>query len=155
MDPLRQHLISAIEGSQAHADFASAVKDFPEVHRGKKPAGASHSAWQLLEHLRLAQHDILEFSRDSTHQSPKWPEGYWPNEPTPPTPTAWDESIASFHKDRKAFLNLLSDPETDLYAPFPHGDGQTLLREALLILDHNSYHTGQLIMLRVELGLWA
>jgi uncharacterized damage-inducible protein DinB len=154
MDPLRTHLLQSLEGGEAHATFESAVKDFPADLRGKKPDAATHTAWQLLEHLRIAQHDILEFSRNSEHVSPKWPEGYWPTEPAPPTKTAWDESIASFENDQKAFRDLISDPANELHAKFPHGDGQTLLREALLIIDHNAYHVGQLVMLRVQLGTW-
>ena len=154
MDPLRTQLLASLEGGEAHATFESAAKDFPVELRGKKPPAAAHSAWQLLEHLRIAQHDILEFSRNPAHVSPKWPEGYWPAEPAPPAKTAWDESISSFEKDLKAFRDLISDPANDLYAKFPHGDGQTLLREALLIIDHNAYHVGQLIMLRVQLGVW-
>lgn len=123
--------------------------------RGNKPKGAAHTAWQLLEHLRIAQNDILEFSRDPKYVSPKWPEGYWPKEIAPPTSEAWDDTIAAFEKDHQAFGKLISDPAQDLLAKFPHGDGQTLLREALLIIDHNSYHVGQLVMLRVQLGIWG
>lgn len=154
MDPLRKQLLETLTGGQAHATFEAAVKDFPAQLRGKKPEGAPHTAWQLLEHLRIAQHDILEFSRDPHYVSPKWPEGYWPTEPAPPTETAWDESIANFAKDDQAFRDLISDPAQDLFAPFPHGDGQTLLREALLIIDHNAYHVGQLILLRTQQGIW-
>jgi hypothetical protein len=155
MDPLRKHLLDSLKGGQAHATFEDAVKDLPAALRGKKPDGAPHTAWQLLEHLRIAQHDILEFSRDSVYTSPKWPEGYWPSDPAPPTDTAWDESIAAFHKDHKAFARLISDPAHDLFVKIPHGDGQTLLREALLVIDHNAYHLGQLIQLRVQLGAWT
>jgi uncharacterized damage-inducible protein DinB len=154
MDALRKQLIETIAGGQAHATFEDAVKKLPAELRGKKPQGSPHSAWQLLEHLRIAQHDILEFSRDPEHVSPKWPEAYWPKEAAPPTDSAWDESIASFEKDQKAFGKLISDPELDLFAKLAHGDGQTLLREALLIIDHNAYHVGQIVQLRVQLGAW-
>jgi hypothetical protein len=154
MDPLRQHLLDALKGGQAHATFEAAVKDFPAALRGKKPDASPHSAWQLLEHLRITQHDILEFSRDAHYVSPKWPEGYWPAEIAPPTATAWDESITAFERDHDAFLHLIADPKTDLFAKFPHGDGQTLLRETLLIIDHNAYHIAQLVMLRVQIGAW-
>jgi hypothetical protein len=154
MDPLRKQLVDSLKGGEAHTDFESAVKDFPAEMRSRKPEGASHTGWQLLEHLRLAQHDILEFSRDPKYVSPKWPEGYWPTEDAPPNPRAWSESIASFKKDHEAFTKLISDPSNDLLAKLPHGDGQTLLREALLVIDHNGYHVGQLVMLRVQLGIW-
>ena len=118
------------------------------------PEGAPHSAWQLLEHLRLAQSDILEFSRDPRHVSPKWPEGYWPQDPAPPNEKAWDESLAAFRRDNQALRDLVADPKSDLYTPFPWGKGQTLLREALLAADHNSYHLGQLVLVRRLLGAW-
>jgi uncharacterized damage-inducible protein DinB len=155
MDPLRKHLLDSLKGDQAHATFEDAVKDLPANLRGKKPHGAPHTAWQLLEHLRIAQYDILEFSRNPAYTSPKWPEGYWPAEPAPPTDQALDESIAAFHKDHEDFTHLISDPAHDLFAKIPHGHGQTLLREALLIIDHNAYHIGQLVLLRVQLGAWS
>jgi uncharacterized damage-inducible protein DinB len=155
MDPLRKHLLDSLKANQAHATFEDAVKDFPATLRGKKPLGAGHSAWQLLEHLRLAQHDILEFSRDPRYVSPKWPEGYWPVDEAPPFESAWDDSVAAFQRDHQAFAKLISDPDKNLFQEFPHGDGQTLLREALLIVDHNAYHVGQLVMLRVQLGAWG
>lgn len=145
---LRQQLVDAIRGHQAHLEFDAAVKGFPANLRGVKPAGATHTAWQLLEHIRLAQHDILAFSRDAAHESPKWPEGYWPSTEAPPNETAWDKSIAAVHRDGVAFNKLVQDLSTDLFQPFAHGDGQNLLREALLIASHNSYHLGQLVYLR-------
>ncbi len=146
--------MDSLKGGQAHATFEDAIKDFPVDLRGKKPDASPHTAWQLLEHLRLAQRDILEFCRDPKYVSPKWPEGYWPKESAPPTDTGWDESIARFEKDHKAFANLISDPAHDLLAKLAHGDGQTLLREALLVIDHNAYHIGQIVLLRVQLGAW-
>jgi hypothetical protein len=154
MDPLRKHVAALLEGKEAHADFASAVKDFPPAKRGIKPPHASHTGWQLLEHLRIAQWDILEFSRNPKHVSPKWPEGYWPEAEAPPTKTAWDESVESFEHAAAAMKKLISDPAHDLLASLPHGEGQTLLREALLLADHNAYHIGQLVMLRVQLAIW-
>jgi DinB superfamily len=145
---LRQHLVDAIRGHQAHIDFDAAVGDFPLDLRGVKPAGVPHSAWQLLEHIRIAQHDILAFSRDARHKSPKWPEGYWPATDAPPNATAWDKSVAAIRRDGVAFNALVQDLSNDLFKPFTHGDGQTLLREALLIASHNSYHLGQLVYLR-------
>jgi len=152
--PLRDHLVALLQGGHAHATFDGAVADLAPELRGARPAGAPHSPWQLLEHLRLAQWDILEFSRDPKHVSPKWPEGYWPEEPAPPDAKAWDASVAAFHRDLKEMEKLVADPESDLFTPFPWGDGQTLLREALLIVDHNAYHLGQLVLVRRLVGGW-
>src|SRR5205823_8667324 len=123
-DALRKHLLELLEGKHAHTDFEAAVAGFPVKRAGEKPAGAPHSAWQLLEHMRLAQWDILEFSRNPKHVSPKWPEGYWP-EPDPPSETAWAESAKAFRRHLKAMQDLVSDPSTDLFARLPHGEGQT------------------------------
>ena len=151
---LREHLINLLTGSHAHADFEAAIRNFPAELRGKRPDGADHSPWQLVEHLRIAQGDILEFSRDAKHVSPDWPGGYWPANPEPPDEKAWDKSVRAFRKDLKTFCALISDPATDLYAKIPHGDGQTILREALLIADHNAYHVGQIVLVRKMLGQW-
>ena len=151
---LRQHLLELLQGGHAHAGFDAAVSGIPAGLRGKKPKGAPYTAWQLLEHLRLAQWDILEFSRDPKHVSPKWPEGYWPKTEAPPSAAAWDKSVRRFRADLKAMEKLVADPKSDLFAPFAHGDGQTLLREALLVADHNAYHIGQLVLLRRVLGAW-
>jgi hypothetical protein len=145
---LRQQLVDAIRGHQAHLDFDAAVKGFPANLRGVKPPGATHTAWQLLEHIRIAQHDILAFSRDATHKSPKWPEGHWPSTEAPPSASAWDKSVAAVRRDGLAFNALVQDPSSDLFKPFAHGEGQNLLREALLVASHNSYHLGQLVYLR-------
>ncbi|HTS48725.1 MAG TPA: DinB family protein [Bryobacteraceae bacterium] len=153
-DALRQHLLDLLRGGQAHADFEAAVADFPSQLRGKKPKGAPHTAWQLLEHLRIAQWDILEFSRNAKHVSPKWPDGYWPKTEAPPSASAWNNSVRSFRADLKAMAKLVASEESDLSARIPHGDGQTLMREALLVADHNAYHIGQLILLRRLLGAW-
>jgi len=151
---LREHLLNLLTGSHAHADFEAAIKNFPAELRGKRPEGADHSPWQLVEHLRIAQWDILEFSRDAKHKSPDWPGGYWPATPEPPDEKAWDKSVRAFRKDLKTFCAWISDPATDLYAKIAHGDGQTILREALLIADHNAYHVGQIILVRKLLGAW-
>jgi hypothetical protein len=151
---LREHLLSLLTGSNAHADFEAGIKNLPAEVRGKTPKGAEHSPWELMEHLRIAQWDIVEFSRDAAHQSPQWPSGYWPKSPAPPDEKAWDKAVRAFRRDLKAFCGLIADEKTDLYARIPHGDGQTILREALLIADHNSYHIGQLILLRRLLGEW-
>lgn len=151
---LRQHVLSLLKDGNAHATFDAAVKGLAPELRGKKPKGAEHSPWQLLEHLRIAQWDILEFSRDSAHQSPSWPEGYWPAKPAPPDESAWDKSVRAFRKDHKDLCALVADESVDLFAKIPHGDGQTILREVLLAADHNAYHVGQLILVRRLLGAW-
>lgn len=153
-ESLRKQLVSLLTEANAHATFDDAVKDLPAALRGKVPQGAEHSAWQLLEHLRIAQWDILEFSRDAKHKSPDWPGGYWPAAPEPPDEKAWDKSVRGFRKDLQAMCDLIADPGTDLYGKIAHGDGQTILREALLIADHNAYHVGQLVLVRRLLGAW-
>ncbi|MFZ0286130.1 MAG: DinB family protein [Terriglobales bacterium] len=152
--PLRQHLISLLEGGHAHATFDAIIADIPARLRGKKPIGYPHSLWMLLEHLRLAQWDILEFSRNAKHVSPPWPEGYWPKTPAPPTPAAWNASIRKFRADLKAMQNLVKNPKTDLFAKIPWADSQTILRETLLLADHNSYHLGQMLDVRRLLQDW-
>jgi hypothetical protein len=151
---LRENLLYLIRGGGAHAKFDDAVRDLPPNLRGKKPAHFPHSPWMLLEHLRIAQWDIVEFSRTEKHVSPKWPEGYWPKSPAPPSATAWTKSIQKFRADQKAMLDLIANPKTDLFAKIPWGDGQTILREALLVADHNAYHIAQLIDVRRLLGAW-
>jgi len=151
---LRQHLLDLLKGGNAHLRFDEVVKDFPERLRGKKPEGQPHTAWRLLEHMRLAQWDILEFSRTSKHVSPKWPDGYWPESDAPPSAAAWDNSVKQFRADLKSMEDLVGDSKRDLYARIPWGDGQTILREALLIADHNAYHLGELLMIRRLLGAW-
>lgn len=151
---LCEHLVALITGGNAHATFDAAIKGLPADLRGKTPKGADHSAWQLLEHLRIAQWDILEFSRNAEHASPNWPEGYWPATAAPPDEKAWDKSVRAFRRDQKAMCDLIANPATDLYAKIPHGTGQTVLREALLVADHNAYHVGQLILVRRLLGAW-
>jgi uncharacterized damage-inducible protein DinB len=153
-DALRQHLLDLLRGRNAHADFDTVMADFPSRLRGVKPQGAPHTGWQLLEHMRIAQWDILEFSRHAKHKSPSWPEGYWPKTETPPTAASWNNSLRSFRADLKAMAKLVADKKTDLFARIPHGSGQTVLREALLVADHNSYHLGQIVLLRRLLGNW-
>ncbi len=151
---LREHLVKLLTGGQAHTDFETAVAKLPPEHRGTKPPGTPHSPWQLLEHLRIAQGDILEFSRNPGHVSPKWPEGYWPKEDAHPEDGSWERSLEDFRSDLEAFRRLVEDPATDLYAPIPGGTGQTVLREAMLIADHNAYHVGQLVLIRRLLSAW-
>jgi DinB family protein len=147
-DALRQHLTNFLTKAEAHVDLESELKHFPRQLRGRKPPGAPHTPWQLLEHIRIAQWDILEFSRDAKHKSPKWPEGYWPKTEAPPDDKAWDKSVKQVLADLKAMVELAGKPKSDLFAKISHGDGQTLLREVLLVVDHNAYHLGQLVMLR-------
>ena len=151
---LREHLVYLLEGGGAHVKFEDVLKDFPAEARGKKPAGYPHSAWMLLEHMRLAQSDILEFSRDRNYQAPEWPEEYWPKTEAPPGAAAWNASIKNFRADLKAMCDLVSNPKTGLFARIPWGDGQTILREALLVADHNAYHLAQIVDVRRLLGAW-
>ena len=151
---LREHVINLLQGKGAHADFERATKGIPVAVRGKRPKGAAHSPWEILEHLRIAQWDILEFSRNPDHVSPVWPDGYWPGTPTPPNRTAWSKSVAAFKTDLAAMIKLVRSPKSDLFTPFKHGNGQTLLREALLVADHNAYHLGELVLVRRLLGAW-
>jgi hypothetical protein len=151
---LREHVLYLLGGGGAHLDFDSAVADLPAKLRGVRPPGVPHTPWRLLEHMRIAQWDILEFSRNPKHVSPKFPSGYWPKTDAPPSAAAWQRSVASFRADLKSMQDLVADPGTDLLVPIPHGDGQTILREALLVADHNAYHLGQLIVVRRALGAW-
>jgi hypothetical protein len=132
----------------AHMSFDEAVAGFPAAQRGVKPKGVPHTAWQLLEHLRLAQWDILDFSRNPKYKEKKFPDDYWPKTEAPPDDAAWERSVEQFQQDLKAMEELVSDPKADLTERIAHGKGQTLLREALLVADHNSYHLGQLVFLR-------
>jgi len=151
--PLRDHLLYLLKGGGAHADFDAAMGDWPVQLAGVKVANFPHTAWMLLEHMRLVQWDILEFSRNAKHVSPKWPEGYWPASEAPPNEKAWSASMAAFRKDMRTMERLVGDRKIDLYARIPWGDGQTILREALLVADHNAYHLGQLVMLRKSIGI--
>lgn len=151
---LREHLVELMQGGHAHLNFGAAIADLPVELRGSKPSGVPHSPWQLVEHMRIAQWDILEFSRNPRHVSPKFPDSYWPEGDAPRTAQAWDQTVTAFQADLQAMCDLVSDPATDLFAQIPHGDGQTILREAMLVADHNSYHLGQLIIVRRALGAW-
>ena len=149
---LREHLLYLLKGGGAHAGFDAAVKNLAPAIRGKRPKGAEHSPWQILEHMRIAQWDILEFSRDAKHVSPKWPDEYWPAKPTPPNAKSWNKSIQAFRKDLESMCELVRT--ADLHAKIAHGDGQTILREALPVADHNAYHLGELVLVRRLLGAW-
>ena len=151
---LREHLVYLLKGGGAHVHFTDAIEGFPEAKRGGFIEGLPHTGWQLLEHVRIAQRDILEFSRDPRHVSPGFPEGYWPKTPVPPDESAWEKSVQAFQHDLQEMIKLVKNSRTDLYAKIPHGDGQTILREALVLADHNAYHLGQLVDLRRVLGAW-
>jgi hypothetical protein len=151
---LRTHLLELLNGGQAYAKFDKVVADFPPKLRGEIPTGLPHSAWMLLEHMRIAQWDILDFSRNPKYEEMKWPDDYWPKSPAPPSDGAWDKSVKSFRTDLNAMKKLVNNPKTDLFAKIPWGSGQTILREAMLIADHNSHHLGQLIDVRRILGIW-
>ena len=150
---LRDHLLELLRGGSAHLDLEKAIGGLPPELRGAKATGLPHTVWQLLEHLRIAQWDILEFSRDEAHVSPPWPEGYWPAA-APPDQDAWDRSLEALRRDLQAMQDLVTDPKADLFARIPWGDGQTILREALLVADHNAYHLGQIVCVRQALGVW-
>ena len=151
---LREHLAYLLKDGGAHLHFEDAIAGLPADLRGKRAAGLPHTAWQLLEHMRIAQWDILEFSRNPKHVSPDFPAGYWPKTEAPPDGDAWEKSASEFRRDLKAMIALAENPHTDLFARIPHGEGQTVLREALLVADHNAYHLGQLVDLRRALGAW-
>ncbi len=151
---LRQHVVKLLDWHDAHVDFGSVLAGWPAELRAAKPAGAPHSAWQLLEHLRIAQWDILDFCRNPKYKEQDFPAVYWPAGDAPPTDAACKESLRAFRADLEALQKLVADPAPDLFAPIPHGQGQTILREALLVADHNAYHLGQLLLLRRLLGAW-
>ncbi|GAA4327946.1 DinB family protein [Mucilaginibacter gynuensis] len=149
---LIDELIHLLQGGNAHASFDDAIKDLPANLRGVKPDDMPYSVWQLVEHIRIAQWDMLEFSKDGSHESPNWPDDYWPKDPAPKDDTAWDKTVKEIQANLDEFVKLIQT--VDIYAPIPHGTGQTILREALQIADHNSYHTGEIIAVRRMLGAW-
>jgi DinB superfamily len=151
---LRKHLTELLDGGHAHAGFDDVAADFPPKFYGDVPKGLPHSAWMLVEHMRIAQQDILDFSRNPNYKSMKWPDAYWPKKPAPLSPTAWDASVKSLREDLDAMKKLVNDPKIDLFAPIEWGEGQTILREAMLVADHNAHHLGQLIDVRRLLGIW-
>jgi hypothetical protein len=151
---LREYLMNLLSGRGAHIDWKATFAGVPPKLRGVRPAGLPYSIWDLLEHMRIAQWDILEFSRDAKHVSPEWPTGYWPGAQAQPTATAWEKSLKSFAHDLAEMQKIVQNPKTDLFRPIPHGTGQTILREALLVADHNAYHLGQVLTVRRILGNW-
>lgn len=152
---LRQHLLYLLGGGGAHLDFKTAIRGFPIDLRGVMPAGLPQTAWRLLEHMRIAQRDILDFCINPKYIPRDFPSGYWPPNDAPANATAWNKSVKSFRSDLKAMEQLVASASIDLFALIPHGEGQTILREALLVADHNAYHIGQIVTLRRLLGAWT
>jgi uncharacterized damage-inducible protein DinB len=152
---LRAQLVKLLDYEEAHVGFDRAVKGIPPRLLGKRPHGAEHSLWQVVEHLRIAQADILEFCATPKYKDKKWPDDYWPHNPGPGSSAAWTKSLAAYRKDRRALQRLAANPKIDLLAAIPHGTGQTYLREILLVADHNAYHIGQIVALRRRLGIWG
>lgn len=155
LDPLRHQLQQALDWEDAHADYDDATSGIPEGFRGLVPTGLVHSAWQLVEHMRLVQNDILDFCVNPRYTERTFPEDYWPQAVAPPSADAWDQSRAAFQRDREALKALAGDPGIDLFAKIPHGTGQTYLREIVLVIDHTAYHIGQLLDVRRALGAWS
>jgi DinB superfamily len=151
---LRKHLLELLDGGHAHATFDQVIDDFPAKFRGEVPKGLSHSGWMLLEHMRITQGDILDFSVNPKYKTLKWPQDYWPKNLAPANALEWEKSIQSFRDDLEAMKKLVSDHKTDLFAKIPWGEGQTVLREAMLVADHSAYHLGQLIDVKRLLGIW-
>lgn len=152
---VREHVLWLLDGGNAHLDFEAAVGDLPAEFRGARPPSVPHTPWRLVEHMRICQWDILEFCRNRDHVSPDFPDGYWPEGDGPPNARAWTSSLKAFQRDLGQMRQLVKDPATDLFARIPWGDGQTILREALLVADHNAYHLGQLVTVRRALGAWG
>lgn len=152
---LRKHLAAVLNWKDAHVSFDDAVKGIPTRFRGVQPPALPYSPWQLLEHIRLAQADILDFCRNPDYCAPKWPDEYWPQSPTPPDSRAWQLSVSSYRADLRSLGKLLDDTAIDFYSEIPHGQGQTYLREILLIADHTAFHVGELVVVRRLLGVWA
>ena len=151
---LREHLLYLLAGGGAHLKFDEAIADFSPALRGKAVERLPYTAWQLLEHMRISQRDILDFTRNPNYKELKFPDDYWPSSAAPPDEAAWEGSVAAFHRDLAEMRKLVAEPGTDLYARIRWGDGQTVLREALLVADHNAYHLGQIVLLRRLLGEW-
>jgi hypothetical protein len=156
MDKLRKELIFQLKGGNAHTKFDDVLKNFPENLRGTAPAGMPYSAWQLLEHIRIAQDDILRYCKnsDGSYKEMKWPDDYWPKGPAPTSASAWTDSIKGYHTDLDEFIELISDPKAELFEAFPWGDGQTLFHEAMLLVDHAAYHLGEIVAVRRILKSW-
>lgn len=156
MKELRDHLVKLLDWQEAHVNLANAIGDLPTEYRNRKGEKVPYSVWELLEHLRITQWDILEFSRDPSHQSPDWPDGYWPTEPVK-SDQQWQETLEKYYNDLESFKQLIADTNQDLFTPFAHGSGQTLFREVILLADHTAYHTGQIVTVRkiLGMGIWS
>jgi len=154
-EALREHIVHLLRGGSAHMHFDAVLDGLSAEGRGRRPDGLPYSPWELVEHMRLAQWDILEYCRNPQHASPAWPEGFWPDQPQPPGEQAWERSLEAFRSDLETIIGFVAAPDTDLLAPIPHGhEGHSVLREALLVADHNAYHLGQLVTVRRLLGEW-
>jgi hypothetical protein len=153
-DPWRAIVASSLDWREAHASFDDAVAGLSTELRGRRPDHYPHSAWELVEHIRMAQADLISFMQNSSYTAPKWPDDYWPSRPAPPTATAWDESIAAVRRDRDELKTIAAGSALDLTTTIPWGDGQTYLRTILVAIDHTAYHVGQLIAVRLLLGAW-
>lgn len=151
---LREHVARLLDWNDAHVTFDVAVRGLPPEYYGEQPADLPYSPWQLLEHIRITQHDIVEFCRNPDHVSPDWPDGYWPDDAAPPSARDWAESIVQIRADRMAMQELVGNDDLNLLGQIPHGDGQTYFREAVLLADHTAYHVGQLVTVRRLLGAW-
>lgn len=152
---VRDHLARLLSWEDAHVGYDRAVADIPAALRGTRPDGLPHSPWELVEHLRITQHDILDFCHNADYQELAWPDAYWPSSPVPPEPEAWDQSLRHYREDRRALQQLAADQAIDLAARISHGSGQTFLRELVLVADHTAYHVGQLVLVRRALGIWT
>jgi hypothetical protein len=152
---VREHLLDLLHGGHAHMSFDAAVAEFPSTQINARPPHVPYTPWHLLEHLRIAQWDILEFIRNPAHVSPPWPEGYWPARETHADAQAWARTIAAFQADLRALQELIADPATDLAAPLSHAPEYTILREIMVVADHNAYHIGEFAILRQVMESWA
>lgn len=152
---LRQQVAAILSWKDAHVDFETAIAGIPSKNRGVQPASLPYSAWQLIEHLRITQHDILDFCVNAAYEEMKWPDDYWPASPLPPSDAAWEGSTGQYRDDRAALERMALDTSLDLFGKIPHGSGQTYLRELLLVADHGAYHVGQLVLVRRLLGNWS
>jgi uncharacterized damage-inducible protein DinB len=151
---IRRLLLEQLSGKNAHVDFQRAVEDLELKDVGRKPESFPHTIWELVEHIRIAQHDIVAFSQSADYTSPSWPEGYWPSSEKPESQIQWDKSLAAVKNGQQIMIKMINNDEKDVLEPIPHGDGQTLFREAMLIVDHNSYHIGQIVQMRRVMGIW-
>jgi hypothetical protein len=151
---VREQLLFLLRGGNAHMSFDQAVAGFPVDHINRQPPNVSYTPWHVLEHMRIAQWDILEFVRDPDHVSPQWPEGYWPAPDEPADESKWEKTINDFRADLRALQEIVEDPSVDLCAPLPHARDYTVLREILLVADHNAYHIGEFAIIRQVMDTW-